>query len=144
MTRLRNALKDKYTKRKTDIQIHTPRNVETLSLKFQAQRIARAIGTLAEKEPKPGDVISGLLVSKDATYTLLAPEDLKEYTGLSTSTITERQHLAINVGWDLVRWHLEGMYGQIVEGLDPDDIPTLRVRNAARICFHQRSHGAIL
>lgn len=139
MTRLRNALKDKYTKRKTDIQIHAPRNVETLTLKFQATRIARAIGSLAEKEPEPGTILSGLLVSKDSTYTLLAPSDLREYTGLSTSTITERQHLAINVGWDLVKWHLEGMYGQIVEGLDQEDVSTIRVRHRSGPLHQERT-----
>lgn len=41
MTRLRNALKDKYLLQKNEMQIHTPRNVETLRLKFQASRIAR-------------------------------------------------------------------------------------------------------
>ncbi|KAG0149819.1 hypothetical protein CROQUDRAFT_653097 [Cronartium quercuum f. sp. fusiforme G11] len=127
MTRLRNALKDKYLLQKNDMQIHTPRNVETLRLKFQASRIARAIGTLAEINPLAGESISGILVSKDAAYTLLAPSDLREYTGLSTSTIFQRQTLVISVGWETVRWHLKGMYGGIEEGVDLDGRPTFRV-----------------
>lgn len=35
----------------------------------------------------------------------------------------------LGVGWDLVRWHLEGMYGSVEEGLDKDDVKVIRVRN---------------
>ena len=31
------------------------------------------------------------------------------------------------MGWELVRWHLEGMYGSVDEGLDVDGVPTMRV-----------------
>ena len=34
----------------------------------------------------------------------------------------------LGVGWDLVRWHLEGMYGKVEEGYDKDGVPTMRVR----------------
>ncbi|POW09180.1 hypothetical protein PSHT_09255, partial [Puccinia striiformis] len=134
MTRLKNALKDKYTLKKSDIQIHTPRNVETLRLTFQASRIARAIGSLAEETmPSAGSNLSGILVSKDAAYTLLSPADLREYTGLSTSTILQRQKLVINVGWETVRWHLNGMYGGIIEGLDAEGVLTFRVMETVDI-----------
>jgi len=134
MTRLKNALKDKYTLKKSDIQIHTPRNVETLRLTFQASRIARAIGSLAEETtPSAGSHLSGILVSKDAAYTLLSPADLREYTGLSTSTILQKQKLVINVGWETVRWHLNGMYGGIIEGLDAEGVLTFRVMETVDI-----------
>ena len=42
--------------------------------------------------------------------------------------VTQRQKVALGVGWDLVRWHLEGMFGQVEEGLDKDGIATMRVR----------------
>lgn len=134
MTRLKNALKDKYLLKKSDIQIHTPRNVETLRLTFQASRIARAIGTLADQTQPVADAnLSGILVSKDSAYTLLAPSDLREYTGLSTSTILQRQKLIINVGWETVRWHLTGMYGGILEGLDAQGVLTFRVMETVDI-----------
>ena len=41
--------------------------------------------------------------------------------------VTQRQKIVLGVGWDLVRWHLEGMYGKVDEGLDKDGIPTMRV-----------------
>jgi len=72
-------------------------------------------------------------VSKDAAYTLLSPADLREYTGLSTSTILQKQKLVINVGWETVRWHLNGMYGGIIEGLDAEGVLTFRVMETVDI-----------
>jgi len=31
------------------------------------------------------------------------------------------------VGWELVRWHLEGMFGGVEEGCDADGVPIMRV-----------------
>ncbi|EGG02623.1 uncharacterized protein MELLADRAFT_38438 [Melampsora larici-populina 98AG31] len=127
MTRLRNALKDKYLLAKNEMQIYTPRNVETLRIKFKASRIARAIGSLADTNLSVGQTISGILVSKDSAYTLLSSTDLKDYTGLSTSSIFQKVSININVGWEIVRWHLNCMYGRIEEGIDLNDKLTFRV-----------------
>ena len=70
-----------------------------------------------------------MLVSKDYSYTLLDPRDLRDFAGLTTCVVTQRQKVALGVGWDLVRWHLEGMFGQVEEGLDKDGIATMRVRH---------------
>ena len=93
----------------------------------------QAIGSLAENPPKPGSVISGLLVAKDGSYTLMAPSDLQEYTGLSTTTIRQRQRINLDVGWELVRWHVEGMYGSVEAGLDREGHPTMRVMRTVDI-----------
>lgn len=39
----------------------------------------------------------------------------------------QRQRVACAVSWDLVRWHLEGMYGAVEEGMDKDGVATMRV-----------------
>ena len=39
----------------------------------------------------------------------------------------QRQRMCVGVTWDLVRWHLRGMYGKIVEGVDADGVGTIRV-----------------
>ncbi|GAA5983299.1 hypothetical protein JCM10908_000230 [Rhodotorula pacifica] len=127
MSRLRSALKTKFAERKNDVQIYTPRNVETVRLKFRGERMAKALGSLALTAPTPATPVSGLLVSKDFSYTLLSPADLREFTGLSTSVILQRQRLALSVSWDLVRWHLQGMYGKIAEGRDAEGTPTMRI-----------------
>lgn len=145
MNRLRTAMTSRYKERNEDVKIHTPRNLETLQLSFRGERVAKvspckwvcsslstfflqAIGALADKLPQNGDDLSGLLVAKDYSYTLLDPRDLRDFTGLTTCTVTQRQVIVIGVGWELVKWHLEGMYGSLEDGLDKDGVPTLRVR----------------
>lgn len=76
-------------------------------------------------------MISGLLVAKDYSYTLLDPRDLRDFAGLTTCVVTQRQRIALNVGWELVRWHLEGMYGRVEEGVDREGVLTLRVCDAS-------------
>ncbi|KAG6378200.1 beta-lactamase-like protein [Boletus reticuloceps] len=127
MGRLRAAMTARYKDRDEDVKIHTPRNLETLELSFRGERVAKAIGTLASKAPQEGDIVSGLLVSKDYSYTLLDPRDLRDFAGLSTTIVTQRQRVVLGVGWDLVRWHLEGMYGSVEDGLDKNGVPTMRV-----------------
>ncbi|KAI0043657.1 Metallo-hydrolase/oxidoreductase [Auriscalpium vulgare] len=133
MTRLRAALTAKYKHKEEDVKIHMPRNLETLNLTFRGERVAKAIGNLAAKPPKANDIVAGLLVAKDYSYTLLDPRDLRDFAGLSTCVVTQRQKVALHVGWDLVRWHLEGMYGSVEEGLDKDGIPTMRVMGAVDV-----------
>lgn len=82
---------------------------------------------MADKPPQNGDILCGLLVAKDYSYTLLDPRDLRDFAGLATCTVTQRQKIVLGVGWTLVKWHLEGMYGSVEEGLDKDGIPTMRV-----------------
>lgn len=83
---------------------------------------------MADSPPQTGDIVSGLLVAKDYSYTLLDPRDLRDFAGLTTCAVTQRQRIVLGVGWDLVRWHLEGMFGNVEEGMDKDGVPTMRVR----------------
>ncbi|KAK4048247.1 endoribonuclease ysh1 [Microbotryomycetes sp. JL221] len=133
MTRLRSALRNKFAERKNDVQIYTPRNVEPVKLKFRGERMAKALGSLALKTPTPQQPLSGLLVSKDFTYTLLDPSDLKDFTGLSTSVILQRQRLTTSVTWDLIKWHLQGMYGKIQQGKDNQDHLTMRIMSCVDV-----------
>ena len=146
MNGLRAALQSRYSDRADEIKIYTPRNCDPVLLTFRADRTAKVrgqlhllcadlqvIGSLAAKPPAPEKTIDGLLVYKDFSYTVLAPQDLAEFTGLGTSTIVQRQRVTLNVGWELVRWHLEGMYGKVEEGVDLEGVRTLRVMNVVDI-----------
>jgi len=133
----------RFKERDEDVKIHTPRNLETLQLSFRGERVAKAIGALADKTPQPNDVLSGLLVAKDYSYTLLNPRDLRDFAGLSTCTVTQRQKISLNVGWELVRWHLEGMYGGVEEGMDRDGIRTMRVMGILDV-KHSQEHELTL
>ncbi|KAK7472525.1 endoribonuclease ysh1 [Stygiomarasmius scandens] len=143
MGRLRAAMASRYKERDEDVKIHTPRNLETLELSFRGERVAKAIGTLADKPPQNKDVISGLLVAKDYSYTLLDPRDLRDFAGLSTCSVNQKQKIALGVSWELVRWHLEGMYGSVEEGVDKDNVPTMRVMGAVDI-KHTKEHELTL
>jgi cleavage and polyadenylation specificity factor subunit 3 len=143
MGRLKAAMTAKFKDRDEDVKIHTPRNLETLELSFRGERVAKAIGTLANKAPQENDIISGLLVSKDYSYTLLDPRDLKDFAGLSTCTVTQRQRVVLGVGWELVRWHLEGMYGTVEEGSDKDGAKVIRVMGAVDV-KHTAEHELTL
>lgn len=74
-----------------------------------------------------------MLISKDFSYTLLDPKDLKAFTGLSTSTIIQRQSIPISVDWSVIRWHLEGMYGEVEDGQDSEGRPSFTVMNAVQL-----------
>ncbi|TFK53585.1 Metallo-hydrolase/oxidoreductase [Heliocybe sulcata] len=143
MGRLRAALQSRYKDRDEEVKIHTPRNLETVELTFRGERVAKAIGALAMKPPQAGDTLSGLLVSKDYSYTLLDPRDLRDFAGLSTCVVTQRQKMTLGVGWELVRWHLEGMFGKVEEGLDRDGVPTMRVMGVVDV-KHTNEHELTL
>lgn len=127
MGRLRAALRDSYATRGQEINIHTPKNLETLTLTFRTERVVKAIGSLAEQRATHGAPVQGLLVSKDFSYTLLDPKDLRDFTGLSTSSIVQKQSIPMGVDWSVVRWHLEGMYGEVDDSEDAEGRQVLTV-----------------
>lgn len=143
MGRLRSALQSKYKEKDEEVKVYMPRNMETLEITFRGERVAKAIGTLAATTPSPGSILSGLLVSKDYSYTLLDPRDLRDFAGLATCVVTQRQKVALTVGWDLIRWHLEGMFGRVDEGVDPDGVETMRVMGVVDV-KHTQEHELTL
>ncbi|PWN90943.1 Metallo-hydrolase/oxidoreductase [Acaromyces ingoldii] len=133
MNRLKVALQNRFANRNEDVKVHTPRNCEVLKIKFKGERMAKAIGSIAEKPPKPDSFLDGLLISKDFAYTILDPKDLADFTGLNMSTIIQRQRISLHVAWSLARWHLEGMYGRIAEGVDLEGRRTMRIMDVLDI-----------
>ncbi|KAJ7462268.1 Pre-mRNA 3'-end-processing endonuclease polyadenylation factor C-term-domain-containing protein [Mycena galericulata] len=130
MAQLRAAMTSRYKEREEEVKFHTPRNLETLNLSFRRERVAKAIGTLAEKQLRTHDVLSGLLVSNEFSTTLVDPQDLKEFVGLPTYTLVQRQKIVVGVRWQLIRWHLVGMFGSVEEGFDKNGIPTIHIMHA--------------
>jgi cleavage and polyadenylation specificity factor subunit 3 len=128
MGRLRAALRDTYAARGQEINIHTPKNCEPLELSFRTERVVKvsrcrwfliqAIGSLAATRPDDGAAVKGLLIAKDFSYTLLDPKDLYDFTGLTTSSIVQKQSIPLAVDWSVIRWHLEGMYGEVEDVTD--------------------------
>jgi cleavage and polyadenylation specificity factor subunit 3 len=64
-------------------------------------------------------------VQNDFKLSLMAPEDLHEYAGLTTTTIICRQRITLGAaGIDLIRWALEGTFGTV-------DVTSSEERNKA-------------
>ncbi|KAF2749386.1 hypothetical protein M011DRAFT_465816 [Sporormia fimetaria CBS 119925] len=139
MTRLKSKLLGFNAHKAVPTKIFSPANCEELRIPFRHDKFAKVVGKLASIHPllpvqKPEDeedtteteqaqdtIISGVLVQNDFRISLMAPEDLKEYAGLTTTTIVCRQHLTLSAaGVDLIRWALEGTFGAITEETNPD------------------------
>lgn len=144
MTRLKSKLLGFNAHKTVPTKIYSPANCEELRIPFKTDKIARVVGSLASIQPPlphplkaPGEdgeseqtdegndnpaLISGVLIQNDFKISLMAPEDLKEYAGLTTTTIVCRQHLTLSAaGTELIRWALEGTFGAIKESSITDD-----------------------
>lgn len=134
MNRLKSKLLSFNAQRKDPVKIFSPANCEELRIPFRTDKIAKVVGKLASIAPPVprakaehetnGDaeeqpsLISGVLIQHEADFKLsfMAPEDLKEYAGLTTTTIMCKQSLRLSAaGVDLIRWVLEGAFGAIKE-----------------------------
>lgn len=138
MMRLKSKLLSLNADKKQPVKVFSPANCEELRIPFKADKIAKVVGKLAqipppmphrlkqkdgtdgvpesegEEEERQAQLISGVLVQNDFKMSLMAPEDLREYAGLTTTTISCRQHLTLSAaGIDLIRWALEGTFGAL-------------------------------
>lgn len=135
MMRLKSKLLSLNADKSVPAKIFSPANCEELRIPFKADKVAKVVGKLAQIPPplpyrgkdlphdhdkkENGDevkLITGVLVQNDFKMSLMAPEDLREYAGLTTTTIICRQHLTLSAaGIDLIRWALEGTFGALNE-----------------------------
>ncbi|KAK7402532.1 endoribonuclease ysh1 [Neonectria punicea] len=125
MMRLKSKLLSLNASKTAKVKVFSPRNCEELRIPFKADKTAKVVGKLASIQPPQGtdtdlaasaSLVTGVLVQNDFKLSLMAPEDLREYAGLNTTTITCKQRLTLSAaGVDLVRWALEGTFGTIEE-----------------------------
>ncbi|KAF2085379.1 Metallo-hydrolase/oxidoreductase [Saccharata proteae CBS 121410] len=140
MMRLKSKLLSMNADKTKPVKVFSPANCEELRIPFKADKIAKVVGKLAQIPPplpyrngKDADgsdgatekgaeqqsapqLVTGVLVQNDFKMSLMAPEDLREYAGLTTTTITCRQHLTLSAaGVALIRWALEGTFGSLKE-----------------------------
>ncbi|GAB0133914.1 endoribonuclease ysh1 [Epichloe bromicola] len=124
MMRLKSKLLSLNASKTAKVKVYSPRNCEELRIPFKADKMAKVVGKLASIPP-PQDLtadataaslVTGVLVQNDFKLSLMAPEDLREYAGLNTTTITCKQRLTLSAaGIDLVKWALEGTFGTVEE-----------------------------
>lgn len=124
MMRLKSKLLSLNASKPSKVKVFSPRNCEELRIPFKADKTAKVVGKLASippptdpnQDPASAPLVTGVLVQNDFKLSLMAPEDLREYAGLNTTTITCKQRLTLSAaGIDLIRWALEGTFGTIDE-----------------------------
>ena len=120
MMRLKSKLLSLNAEKLTKVKVYTPANTEEIRIPFRAEKLAKVVGKLAQIPPPNSQdlvddqLISGVLVQNDFKLSLMAPEDLREYAGLSTTTIMCKQRVTLSAaGVELIRWALEGTFGAI-------------------------------
>lgn len=75
--------------KKNPIVIHNPKNTQPVELHFRGEKTAKVIGTLAMEPPTEDKKLSGVLVKRNFNYHLMAAGDVRKYTDLSVSNISQ-------------------------------------------------------
>src|SRR6266567_3190900 len=112
MMRLKSKLLSLNADKTTKVKVYSPRNCEELRIPFKADKTAKVVGKLASipppsmnSEENQSQLVTGVLVQNDFKMSLMAPEDLREYAGLTTTTITCKQRMTLSAaGIDLIKW----------------------------------------
>jgi cleavage and polyadenylation specificity factor subunit 3 len=122
MTRLRSKLLSLNNTKATDVKVYNPQNCEEVRIPFRKDKTAKVVGRLAQIhppktiDPEDTQIVNGVLVQSGFKLSLMAPEDLREYAGLTTTTIMCKQHITLSAaGIDLIKWALESTFGAIEE-----------------------------
>lgn len=124
MMRLKSKLLSLNSNKAVKVKVYSPGNTEPLRIPFKQDKIAKVVGKLASIPPPthlptPEDdtqLVTGVLVQNDFKLSLMAPEDLREYAGLTTTTMTCKERIRLSAaGIDLIKWGLEGTFGKIEE-----------------------------
>ena len=122
MTRLKSKLLSLNVDKAVKTKVFSPENAKELRIPFKTEKTAKVVGKLAEIAPPstldPDDtqLMTGVLVQNDFKMSLMAPEDLREYAGLTTTSIVCKQRITLSAaGIDLIRWALEGTFGALEE-----------------------------
>ncbi|PLN86664.1 beta-lactamase-like protein [Aspergillus taichungensis] len=119
MMRLKSKLLSLNADKTVKVKVYTPANCDEVRIPFRKDKIAKVVGKLAQVAPpeqEDGPLMAGVLVQNGFDLSLMAPDDLREYAGLTTTTITCKQHLTLSsASMDLIKWALEGTFGAIEE-----------------------------
>jgi cleavage and polyadenylation specificity factor subunit 3 len=118
MMRLKSKLLSLNADKTVKVKVYTPANCDEVRIPFKKDKIAKVVGKLAglapPSEEDDAQLMAGVLVQNGFNLSLMAPDDLQEYAGLTTTTITCKQHITLSsASMDLIRWALEGTFGAI-------------------------------
>lgn len=105
-------LKEKLIARRSNMKIFSPKNCERVQIYLRSKRVAKVIGSLAEKTekiPKVGEIVSGLLVKKSLSYQLMAPDDLL----VSTVSLTQRITIPYSGVFSVIKHRVKQIYSSV-------------------------------
>ncbi|TTF11770.1 Cleavage and polyadenylation specificity factor subunit 3 [Bagarius yarrelli] len=130
MARLKAALILEYEENDDErIEVHNPRNTEAVTLNFRGEKLAKVMGSLADKKCAQGQRVSGILVKRNFNYHILTPSDLSNYTDLSMSTVKQTQAIPFTGPFTLLHSQLQHLAGH-VEEVETAEKNTLRIFNS--------------
>lgn len=121
MARLKAALIREYEDNdEVHIEVHNPRNTEAVTLNFRGEKLAKVMGSLADRKCAQGQRVSGILVKRNFNYHILTPSDLSNYTDLCMSTVTQTQAVPYTGPISLLVSQLRSLAGDVeqVEGAE--------------------------
>ncbi|KAJ5704264.1 Endoribonuclease ysh1 [Penicillium malachiteum] len=118
MMRLKSKLLSLNADKTVKVKVYTPANCDEVRIPFKKDKIAKVVGKLAQVAPPSeqddSQLMAGVLVQNGFDLSLMAPDDLREYAGLTTTTITCKQHLTLSsASMELIKWSLQGTFGAI-------------------------------
>jgi cleavage and polyadenylation specificity factor subunit 3 len=78
MNRLRSHLIRKFEDDpECKLLVYTPKNTQSVELRFRGEKTAKVVGQLAAEKPGEGNILSGILVRRNFKLHMMAPEDLQ-------------------------------------------------------------------
>jgi cleavage and polyadenylation specificity factor subunit 3 len=78
MNRLRSHLIRKFEDDpECKLLVYTPKNTQSVELRFRGEKTAKVVGQLAAEKPVEGNLLSGILVRRNFKLHMMAPEDLQ-------------------------------------------------------------------
>jgi len=114
MSRLKTALIREYENDPThNIEVHNPRNAQSVDLYFRGEKMAKVMGSLAVQKPEEGLKVSGILVKRNFNYHILSPGDLSKYTDLTMSQVTQRQSIHYTGSLQVLHYVLQQTAGDV-------------------------------
>ncbi|XP_073481483.1 cleavage and polyadenylation specificity factor subunit 3-like isoform X2 [Aquarana catesbeiana] len=123
-----------------NIEVHNPRNTEAVSLNFRGEKLAKVMGSLADKKPEQCLWISGILVKRNFNYYILSPNDLSNYTDLAMSTVTQTQAIPYTGPFNLLSYQLQQLPGE-VDKMEGNEKDCLSVFKAITVI---KEHGMVM
>lgn len=108
-------LKEKLAIEFSNQKFFTPKNSHAIDMYFKKEKVARAVGRIAEKDFSEGEAVNALLLKKEFNYQLVDPEDLSTYTQLTTGVVKQRQLLHYTGSFGILKLKLRQMFDGVRE-----------------------------